>query len=51
MIWLLSYAGPGGFNVSIDQSFLHIVGSIVATVLHPLGFGTWQAGATLVPGF
>ena len=51
VIWLLSYAGPGGFNVSIDQSFLHIVGSIVATVLHPLGFGTWQAGATLVPGF
>ncbi|MEX3447074.1 ferrous iron transport protein B [Staphylococcus warneri] len=51
VIWLLSYAGPGGFNVSIDQSFLHIVGSIVATVLHPLGFGTWQVGATLVPGF
>ncbi|MEJ7154968.1 nucleoside recognition domain-containing protein, partial [Staphylococcus ureilyticus] len=20
-------------------------------VLHPLGFGTWQVGATLVPGF
>lgn len=51
VIWLLSYAGPTGFNVNIEQSFLHIVGSFVATVLHPLGFGTWQAGATLVPGF
>lgn len=51
MIWLLSYAGPAGFNVDMDNSFLAKFGGLIAPLLHPLGFGTWQAGSTLVPGF
>ncbi|TXK74010.1 ferrous iron transport protein B [Paenibacillus sp. N3.4] len=50
-IWLLSYTGPHGWNVSIDQSFLHAIGSMIAPILHPIGFGNWQAGAALLTGF
>ena len=28
-----------------------MVGSFFGMLVQPLGFGTWQAGATLVPGF
>lgn len=51
IIWLMSYAGPTGFNVDMDHSFLAKFGGLIAPVLQPLGFGTWQAGSTLVPGF
>ena len=51
VIWLLNYTGPGGFNVDVNDSFLHSIGSFFAILVAPLGFGTWQAGATLVPGF
>lgn len=51
VIWLLSYVGPHGINVNINDSFLHMVGSFFGMLVQPLGFGTWQAGATLVPGF
>lgn len=51
IIWLMSYAGPGGLNVEMDHSFLAKFGGLLAPLLSPLGFGTWQAGSTLVPGF
>ncbi|MEC0170337.1 ferrous iron transport protein B [Paenibacillus graminis] len=51
IIWLMSYAGPSGLNVEMDNSFLAKFGGLIAPLLHPLGFGTWQAGSTLVPGF
>lgn len=51
LIWLLAYAGPHGLNVSMDDSFLAMIGGILAPILHPLGFGTWQAGASLLTGF
>ncbi|MFD3447979.1 ferrous iron transport protein B [Microbacteriaceae bacterium 4G12] len=51
VIWLLSYAGPGGFNVPMENSFLAIIGGIIAPLFVPLGFGTWQAGAALITGF
>lgn len=50
-IWLLSYAGPGGFGVEMDDSFLAKIGGLFAPILAPLGFGTWQAGASLLTGF
>lgn len=50
-IWLLSYAGPGGLNVDMDKSFLAAIGGVLAPILTPLGFGTWQAGASLLTGF
>ncbi|WP_070119602.1 ferrous iron transport protein B [Bacillus marinisedimentorum] len=51
IIWLLSYAGPGGIDVPMDESFLAMVGGIIAPLFAPLGFGTWQAGAALMTGF
>ncbi|MCJ8009315.1 ferrous iron transport protein B [Lederbergia wuyishanensis] len=51
IIWLLTYAGPSGFNVSMDESFLAVIGGVIAPILHPLGFGNWQAGAALLTGF
>jgi ferrous iron transport protein B len=50
-IWLLGYAGPGGFGVEMNQSFLAKIGGILAPLLAPLGFGNWQAGASLLTGF
>lgn len=51
IIWFMSYAGPGGFDVEMDHSYLAKFGGMIAPLLEPLGFGTWQAGSTLVPGF
>ena len=51
VIWLLSYAGPGGIDVKMDDSFLAMIGGVFAPILAPLGFGTWQAGAALLTGF
>ncbi|WP_462408884.1 ferrous iron transport protein B [Neobacillus sp. Marseille-QA0830] len=50
-IWLLSYAGPGGLKVDMDHSFLAAIGGIFAPILEPIGFGTWQASASLITGF
>ncbi|RDI47727.1 ferrous iron transport protein B [Falsibacillus pallidus] len=50
-IWLLSYAGPDGLNVPMDDSFLAMIGGIIAPLLAPLGFASWQAGASLLTGF
>ncbi|MEQ6069700.1 ferrous iron transport protein B [Staphylococcus saccharolyticus] len=51
VIWTLTYIGPHGVNVKIDQSFMHMIGQGFAHLIAPLGFGSWQAGATLIPGF
>lgn len=51
IIWVMSYMGPAGINVDMNDSFLAQFGNLVAPLLHPLGFGFWQAGSTLVPGF
>lgn len=51
IIWLISYAGPAGLDVSMDHSYLAGFGGLIAPLLSPLGFGTWQAASTLVPGF
>ncbi|SDZ51975.1 ferrous iron transport protein B [Evansella caseinilytica] len=50
-IWFLSYTGPGGFDVEMNESFLAKIGGVFAPLLEPLGFGTWQAGAALLTGF
>lgn len=50
-IWLLTYLGPSGVDVAMNDSFLALIGGAIAPVLEPLGFGTWQAGAALLTGF
>lgn len=51
LIWLMSYSGPAGFDVPMDDSFLAMIGNVLVPILAPLGFGTWQAGASLITGF
>ncbi|MBS8262907.1 ferrous iron transport protein B [Mesobacillus boroniphilus] len=51
LIWLLAYAGPEGMNVSMDDSYLALLGGIFAPLFAPIGFGTWQASASLFTGF
>ncbi|GIP29218.1 ferrous iron transport protein B [Paenibacillus sp. J23TS9] len=51
LIWLLSYSGPGGFGVEMNNSFLAKIGGLMAPLLAPLGFGTWQSGSSLLTGF
>lgn len=51
LIWLLSYAGPAGGNVSMDDSYLAMLGNVFAPLFAPIGFGTWQASASLFTGF
>lgn len=51
IIWLLTYAGPSGLAVDMDDSFLAGIGGLIAPLLAPIGFGTWQAGASLLTGF
>lgn len=43
--------GPGGIGVSMDESFLAKIGGLIAPLLVPLGFGTWQAASSLLTGF
>jgi ferrous iron transport protein B len=50
-IWLLSYAGPNGLNVNMDDSYLAAIGGVFAPLLQPIGFGSWQAGSALLTGF
>jgi ferrous iron transport protein B len=50
-IWLLSYAGPDGLNVNMDDSYLAAIGGVFAPLLQPIGFGSWQAGSALLTGF
>lgn len=51
VIWLLTYSGPHGLNVPMDESFLALIGGAIAPILNPIGFGNWQAGAALLTGF
>ncbi|WML43262.1 ferrous iron transport protein B [Neobacillus sp. PS3-40] len=50
-IWLLSYVGPSGIKVDMDNSYLAAIGNVIAPILRPIGFGTWQASASLITGF
>lgn len=51
IIWLLSNTGWTGYPVDMDHSFLAMIGGWFVPLLSPLGFGTWQAGASLLTGF
>lgn len=50
-IWLLSYIGPSGTDVALDDSYLAAIGGFIAPLFEPIGFNTWQAGASLITGF
>jgi len=49
IIWILSYL-PFGVEYGSQQSVLGIIGSFIAPIFAPLGFGTWQAGIAILTG-
>lgn len=51
IMWILNEMGPVGLHVSGDESYLAILGGVLAPLFLPLGFGTWQAASSLVVGF
>lgn len=51
IMWILNEMGPAGLHVPGDESYLAILGGVLAPLFLPLGFGTWQAASSLVVGF
>jgi ferrous iron transport protein B len=51
LIWFSGVYGPSGYGVSIENSYIALIGSKIGDMLSPLGFGTWQAGVALLTGF
>ena len=49
IIWTIANTGPGGFGVSIEESFVAILGKLGEPIFAPLGF-SWQIVAALVFG-
>jgi len=49
IVWILSYL-PFGVEYGSQQSVLGIIGSAIAPIFAPLGFGTWQAGIAVITG-
>lgn len=35
----------------MDDSYLAAIGNVIAPIFDPIGFGTWQASASLITGF
>lgn len=52
LLWFLQQFGPSLRPVSDSaQSILAHIGALVAPLLLPLGFGTWQAAVSVLSGF
>ncbi|MFX0548727.1 ferrous iron transport protein B [Hathewaya histolytica] len=49
IVWVLSNL-PMGVEPGSADSILGKLGSIIAPIFKPLGFGTWQAGVSLITG-
>ncbi len=54
IIWTLnSFSFEGGFHYiseSGENSVLNVIGSVIAVIFKPLGFGTWQAAVATLLG-
>ena len=49
IIWILSSL-PFGVEYGSQQSILGMIGTVIAPIFAPLGFGTWQAGIAILTG-
>ena len=49
VIWILSYL-PLGVEYGSQESVLGMIGSAIAPIFAPLGFGFWQAGIAVLTG-
>lgn len=50
VVWFLTYFNMSGYTDEISTSFFAKLGSIVAPIFKPLGFGTWEAGVSILTG-
>ena len=51
MLWLLqSFTPQGQFTTDVSASILAAVGSLIAPIFAPCGFGVWQAAVALLTG-
>lgn len=49
IVWILSNL-PAGVETGSKDSLLGIIGSFIAPIFKPAGFGTWQASVSLITG-
>ena len=49
IIWILGSL-PLGVDYASQQSILGMIGSVIAPLFAPLGFGTWQAAVAIIAG-
>lgn len=50
IIWILSNCNFNGLVTNVDDSILANIGSIIAPIFRPLGFGNWQSSVSLLTG-
>jgi len=50
LVWVLANA-PWGVEYASTDSLMGMIGSALAPIFAPLGFGTWQAASALIFGF
>lgn len=50
LLWTLLHVGPGGFVVSMEDSFAAWIGKRIAPLLVPCGLGIWQIAVALIAG-
>lgn len=50
LIWFLSNFNLQGMVENIDESLLASIGSFIAPIFAPLGFGNWQSSVSLLSG-
>lgn len=50
IIWFLSHFSTIGYVEDVSYGFLANIGSIIAPIFAPLGFGQWQASVALLTG-
>lgn len=50
IIWFLTFFNMGGYTENIDESFLAMLGGLIAPLFSPLGFGNWQAAVSVITG-
>jgi ferrous iron transport protein B len=49
ILWTISAIGPTGFGVSIDESYLGLLGQVLAPIFAPIGFD-WRIVSALIFG-
>ncbi|MGL5573968.1 MAG: ferrous iron transport protein B [Sarcina sp.] len=50
IIWFLQSFNFQGLTDNVSNSFLQMIGSVIAPIFKPLGFGNWQASVSLLAG-